>query len=219
MQALHYSAAILAFCLLNSREASSAGSPTVRPIPLRDYCNYGLTNSLIGAGPLNGANNLASLPVGTNSFGQVPFDVSGIIQLSGQQAIIARRSFPEKALGIKVGAACAHIHILHGAGWSEVPHTIIATLALNYSDGTRREIPIVYGKHVYDWWENEDVPEDTQTIIAWTGMNRISRMFGTTLRIYKTTFANPHPGVPISTVDFISAKKESAPFLLGLTIE
>jgi hypothetical protein len=210
---------LLVIVLLGHGEFSIFGAAVLRPIALRDYCNFSLTNSLIGAGPLNGANNLASLPKGTNAFANIPFDVSGVIQLNSQQAIIARRAFPDKVSGIKIGATCSLIHILHGAGWNEVPATKIATLLLKFEDGETKEIPIIYGQHVYDWWENDEAPADKQTAVAWTGVNPISKLFGASLRLYKTSFANPKPGAVIESVDFISLKKESAPFLLGLTLE
>jgi len=196
-----------------------AAAALPRLIDLHPHCNLALTNSPIGAGPLNGANNLAALPAGTNLFAEVPFNVSGVVQLTSQQAVIARRKFPDHITGIKVDAPASRIHLLHGAGWNDLEETQIAKWVIHYADGQTHQIPIVYGTHVYDWWENEDVPKDRQTKLAWTGMNPISKRFGTNLRIYRTTFANPRPAVAISHLDFHSAKKQSAPFLLGLTVE
>ena len=39
------------------------------------------------------------------------------------------------------------------------------------------------------------------------------------VRIYKSTFANPQPDVEISSVDYVSTLKQAAPFLVGLTLE
>lgn len=199
--------------------ASGTAAESARTIDLRGYCNYGLTNSLIGTGSLQGPNNLAALQPGTRSFGAIPFDVSGIIQLTGHQAVLAKRKFPDKVEGIKIGLACNHIFLLHGAGWNEVENTPIANLVVHYNDGTSASVPIVYGIHVYDWWVNDEKPTDPATEVAWTGVNRVSKMFGTDLRVYKTTFSNPKPGAVIDHIDFASTKKESAPFLLGLTVE
>lgn len=204
-------AALLRFALANTT--------TPRTIDLSGYCNFALTNSPIGTGSLNGANNLATLAAGKNSYSATPFEVSGIIQLTGKQALLAGRNFPEKVEGIKVGSGCSLIHLLHGAGWSDLEKTTIANLVLHFSDGAQHAVPIVYGQHVFDWWENDEQPADKDTSVAWKGANKISTMFGTELRIYKTTFQNPKPGATIDHVDFISAKRQSAPFLLGLTVE
>src|SRR5690349_20399692 len=82
MLAITNKARLLAiFVLIAAAQTFSALAVT--PIDLKPYCNYSLTNSLIGTGSLNGPNNLASLPSGTNAFATVPFIVSGIIQLAG----------------------------------------------------------------------------------------------------------------------------------------
>jgi len=36
---------------------------------------------------------------------------------------------------------------------------------------------------------------------------------------FQKTWLNTRPGEPIATVDFVSAKKECAPFLLAITAE
>jgi hypothetical protein len=214
---MHRHFLILIICLLASVSAVAANGPHL--IDLSGYCNYALTNSLIGPGPLDGANNLAAFPIGRVTLGAIPFQVSGVVQLSGRQAVICKRSFPEKIEGIKVGAACSRIHVLHGAGWNEVGDTIIASLVIHYSDNTTQAIPIIYGKHVYDWWANDEKPSDPATDLAWTGVNQASRQFGTNLRIYRTSFANPKPNVTIDKIDYVSANKQAASFLLGLTVE
>jgi hypothetical protein len=196
-----------------------AGAAEIHPIDLKPYYNYSLTNSLIATGGLNGHNNLSAFPIGKGTYGGIPFDVSGVIQLTGNQAAIAKRTFPDKVEGIKIGAACARIHLLHGAGWNDLENAAIANLTLHYADGTTHTIPIVYGKHILDWWVNDDKPEDPGTQVGWTGVNRISKMFGTDLRIYRTTFPNAKPTVIIDSIDYVSGKKESASFLLGLTIQ
>jgi hypothetical protein len=186
----------------------SAGDIGYRTINLSNYCNLGLAESLIAGGSLQ-----------SKAFAAIPFDVSGIIQLSSPRALIFRQNFPERVSGIKVDAGCKNLHLLHGAGWNSAADTTIATLTLNYADGDKRNIPIVYGKHVFDWLENQEEPSDESTSVAWTGATAVTKAAGTELRLYKTTFANPKPGATIASVDFISAGKYAAPLLLGLTLE
>jgi hypothetical protein len=186
----------------------TAGDKTYRTVNLSSYCNIGLNESLIGG---------SSFP--SMSFASVPFEVSGIIQLSSQRGAVQGRNFPESVTGIKVESACKTLNVLHAARWNAASQTKIATLTLNYADGDKREIPIVYGKHVCDWLDNQENPSDESTTVAWTGANRVTKAAGTDLRIYKTTFVNPRPGATIASVDFVSARKEAAPLLLGLTLE
>lgn len=191
----------------------------IRLLDLKPFYNFSLTNSPIATGGTNGPNNLSTFPAGKGTYGDVPFEVSGIVQLTSNQAVLAKRKFPEKIEGIKVGAACARVHLLHGAGWNDVEKNTIGVIVLRYTDGSASSIPIVYGRHVYDWWVNDEAVEDPNTKIAWTGVNKVSKMFGTDLRIYRTTFANPKPTAVVDSIDFASTKKESAPFLLGLSVE
>lgn len=222
MQPVSFTSRLLAIIFAIAGTYCISSEAAVQIIDLRPHYNFSLTNSLIGNGSLNGPNNLSALPAGTNVFAATPFDVEGIAQLTSAQAVLSGRKFPEKIDGIKVGVPCSKLHILHGAGWTEVENTTVGSLIIHYPSGEKREIPIIYGKHVWDWWDNEEkdpAAADTNTVLAWTGVNRISKMFGTNLRIYKTTFHNPKPDAIIQTIDFVSANKQSAPFLLGLSVE
>ena len=40
-----------------------------------------------------------------------------------------------------------------------------------------------------------------------------------TLRLYQTTWQNPHPDIEITAIDFVSAEKNSSPFLVAVTAE
>jgi len=39
------------------------------------------------------------------------------------------------------------------------------------------------------------------------------------LRLYKTTWSNPHPGKTISALDFRSTMTDSSPFLIAISTE
>jgi hypothetical protein len=39
------------------------------------------------------------------------------------------------------------------------------------------------------------------------------------LRLFKRTYDNPKPDLTIQTLDFVSTRAESAPFLVALTLE
>ena len=63
----------------------------------------------------------------------------------------------------------------------------------------------------------------TNSALAWTGTNPALKKYGGekpgSLRVYKTTFENPQPGIEITTVDYVSTMQESSPFLIALTLE
>jgi hypothetical protein len=56
-------------------------------------------------------------------------------------------------------------------------------------------------------------------VIAWQGYNRYTRRFGHEIRLFKLTWENPLPTVPIRSFDFISKGTTAAPFLVAVTAE
>jgi hypothetical protein len=70
-----------------------------------------------------------------------------------------------------------------------------------------------------DWWSQPDEKE-TGFCIAWTGESPRVRQFGRKIRLFKSTWDNPHPTVPIRDFDFTSEKPiPSSPFLVAVTAE
>ena len=99
-------------------------------------------------------NNLAGLPKGRQVFSGVPFQVDGILELSGKKNIEwGRTEYPEAIKDIKLGKTAHQLHLLHGAGGVyDGDGTTIAKLVLHYADSSVREIEIKTGEHVRDWW-------------------------------------------------------------------
>src|SRR5206468_2370630 len=96
------------------------------------------------------------------------------------------------------------------------------TLVLHYSDGAETEIKIRFTEHVLGWWgriSHPDKTTDRHTSLAWTGSNPVASGRGFRLCIYKTTFENPRPTVPIESIDYVSAMGNAAPFMIALTLE
>jgi hypothetical protein len=161
-------------------------------------------------------NDLSSLPRGVQTFGGVPFDARGVLQLGGQQA----REFPEKAAGLPVGVRAARLHFLHAVGWASPTGTPVGTFTVRYGDGSAAEVPIVYGEDVSDWWQ---LPRQrfkgTKGRVAWIGSNPACRGLGAVLKLYRTVWENPKPELEIASVDYASSMTNSAPFLVALTAE
>ncbi len=201
------------------------------PIDLSPRINAALTDSLFAISENNG-NHLAQFPAGLHTFGGVPFDVRGKIQLLGRGLLDSGGKFPVQARNIAIAQKCQQIHLLHGVSFinEATLHATIARLVLHYADGSQAEIPINAGQHVLDWWGpiyttqapmEDRTTSDPGTELAWTGSNPWIRKTQPedSLRIYKSTFANPQPDLEISTIDYVSTLTQAAPFLLGLTLE
>jgi hypothetical protein len=95
----------------------------------------------------------------------------------------------------------------------------LGSYIIHYLDGEQIELPIVVGKDLADWWSQ---PEETNLtfVVAWTGHNPSASSIGRTIRLFKMTWENPRPTVPIRQFDFVSDKLTPGnPFLVALTAE
>ena len=167
----------------------------------------------------NPDNDLAELPVGVQELAGTQFDVRGLVQLGSAGSFNSR--FPEQATGLPTRPKARRVHFLHGVVYATDPvNTVIGKLVFHYGDGTTQERPLVLGKDVLDWWvkPSESAAKDGLTV-AWSGQNGKSRPEGLMIRLYKTTWENPTPEVELTSIDFVSAKRRSAPFLVAITVE
>jgi|ERR1043166_782332 hypothetical protein len=215
---------------LRLRQAASVASGAVT-VSLNQWLNASLEDSLAGMAETN-HNDLHELPVGFHIFGGIPFDVQGRLQLAGRKLLETTTAFPVRTRGIKIGKKCSRIHLLHGAGnlAPELGGTNIANLVARYTDGSQARISLVAGRQLMDWWGpiyNTAAgpagarPSAPGSELAWVGSNPWlkSQHPHWSLRLYKSSFDNPHPDREISSVDYVSTMTDAAPFLVGLTVE
>src|SRR5207244_128896 len=100
------------------------------------------------------------------------------------------------------------------------PETNIASYIVHYADGQTREIPVLYGKDVADWWFDARHPLDpTDAKVAWRGLNEAAKAYGKSLRLYQTRWENPRKDEAVASVSFVSTVTLSAPFLIAITVE
>lgn len=162
-------------------------------------------------------NNLAALPKGEQTFAGVKFKV-------GEQAIqlgsLAVADKPAKVEGIKVGQKLAKLHILHATGHTVDDDTEIGSYTVHYADGSKETIPIVYGKDVRDWWYGDGAPDVSRGKVAWKGDNDAAKGMGARVRLYLTTWDNPHPDKQVTTIDYSApGTTNAAPFCVAMTTE
>jgi hypothetical protein len=163
-------------------------------------------------------NNLSSLPTGKQTFAGVKFHIGdGVVQLGSTN--VAKK--PEKVEGIKVGRTLARLHILHATGFNAEDDTVIAKYVVHYADKTKAEIEVAYGKDVVDWWAYPDRKAPTRSKVAWEGENEPVKEFKAKLKLYLTTWKNPHPKKKVVSLDFVGTDKRgiAAPFCVALTAD
>lgn len=205
--------------------------PAARTVSLKPWINAALADSL-GRPDDTGSNNLAALPAGVHVYAGIPFDVEGRVQLMGRKLLESTTKFPVRVRNLRIDGKFHRLHVLQGASGitEDTGGRKIAELVLHYADGSQARLPIVAGEQVRDWWGpiyetaagwNARNPTAAGSELAWTGSNpRIKEdKPEESLRLYQSSFDNPHPEREVSSIDFVSTVTDAAPFILGLTLE
>jgi beta-lactamase regulating signal transducer with metallopeptidase domain len=151
----------------------------------------------------------AEFPTGEQQFGGVPWIIRGVAPV--------RVSQPVK---FTAGRTLQKLHLLHGVDAVAEEGTIVGYVRLSYRDGQVVQLPVRYGAHVRACRFGEFSPvQDPASAMAWTGGNAEVRAAGQALRLYRTTFINPRPAMPVVRVDYAAAGARPAPIWAATTIE
>jgi hypothetical protein len=191
-------------------------------LDLTRYFNASLTDGWIPTSSFGttGARSLGELTRGVHEFAGVSFDVRGLIQLAGRSLNFLGASYEAEVKGVPLNRRCRKLHFLHGTGWRMPDGSAIGEYVVHYADGEQKQVPIIYGDTVRDWWFDSALEEPTaHAVVAWTGKNAAARSQNMSLRLYKYTWENPRSEVVIETIDLISANSRSSPFVLSVTVE
>jgi hypothetical protein len=191
----------------------------VHCIDLGPYVNQKLHEPFHDSFP---GNDLAILPTGTQIFAGIKFTVGGgVVQLGSPR----HPGGLEKVEAIKVGTKTVKLHFLHACGRSAGTRagTRVATYVLHYDDNSTTEVEIVYGKDVVDWWEQRGVADPSRSKVAWEGQNDAMRANGLKIKLFLTTWQNPHPNKLIRTIDYLRTgdrqQTGAAPFCVAISAE
>jgi hypothetical protein len=184
-------------------------------IDLTQYYNAAMTQTW-HPDPFFTSNSLDILPCGLLQFGQVAFDVRGIVQLAGRRLNRNGGQYPQQITGIKVAQSCRQLHFLHASGWRSPDGTQIGSYVVHYANGRREDIPIIYGEDLRDWnAEGDRSTEVKRAVVVWNSTNRALLP----VRLFRTTWVNPKPETEIRTLDYCSDMAEAAPFLIAITAD
>jgi hypothetical protein len=196
-------------------------------IDLNPYINCKLTDPLADK-PGEKNHTLADLPPGLNTYGGVPFDVEGIVQLNGPSIEVGTKQWPSEVKGITIGHPFKKLHLLHGAFNIVAPgsHITFAKLIFHYADGSQEELNLNGGTHTLRCVD-ASIPQELsmvpspQTELAWLGTNPYLKQNNPSacLHLYRTTLDNPKPDKQVTTIDYVSTMFNPGPFMVGLTIE
>lgn len=176
-------------------------------------------NEPLGDGPGGQGNDLNRLARGIRNLDGLYFRVGDdMIHLAGTLAA----QQPRKVEGIAIRSRGQTLHFLHAVQQVVAPGTEVGAYIIHYADGVTERIPIVYGRDVVNWWlwgrGFREVPSAGR--VAWTGLNDSAELNqGLRIRLFATTWTNPHPEKELATLDMISAGTLCDPFLVAATLE
>jgi len=164
-------------------------------------------------------NDLSDLSPGMREFGGTVFDVRGIVGCGG--LCPSGRLLPAQARNIRVRAKCRRIHCLQATLFGDIENDVrVGSYVLHYADGQTKELPLVYGKDLRNWWTVPGESKETSNaFVVWTGTTPLATDNGQTIRLWKRTYENPRPDVEITHLDFVSAMAYPAPFVVAITVE
>jgi protocatechuate 3,4-dioxygenase beta subunit len=163
-----------------------------------------------------GASAWEVVPHGPATLGGVPFNVDGLLRLSGTAD--GARSYREKVEGISVGKKFSRLHLLHltGATGADTPY---ARVVLRYADDSTKSFPLVYGTHARYWhrskYEYPSALADPNSKVVWRGTHESTEK---TLRLFKTTFENPKPDAEVATIDLVSETVAANAVILAMSV-
>jgi len=160
---------------------------------------------------------LATYPEGVQKIGGADFDVRGLVHLTARRFPIA---FPDRVANIPVNRKCASMHFLHGTIFVANNGSKVASFVIHLADGSKAEVPVVYGKDVKTrWFDRNQKSEWENPKPAWTTPPDKVGPTGKSLRLYVSSWKNQSPDTEVTSIDFISGMSDSAPFLLAITAE
>jgi len=191
---------------------------TARQIDLEPFYNQ-----LLKRGGHDFSNvDFSELPMGTQTIEGVTFDLRGLIQLNSAHSYYVR-SYPPSVTGIPIRQGCRRLHMLHAAqfaGGEKSKRTSVGRYVLHFADGQQAELPMVIGEDLDEWWFTKSEPDRLKHATrAWKSKSPVGMSVSHRLSLWKRTYENPRPGVEIASIDFVSAMRVAAPFLVAITVE
>jgi hypothetical protein len=183
-------------------------------VDLTPFYNAPLDESWLNDDPYG--DGLRHLPHGRARLAGTEFDVRGLVQLAGRLPLkfFGQTPFPTNAAGIPVRQRCRRLHFLHATQGLETDGTAIGVFTIHYADGQVHDLPILLGRDVGTWM-SDTLSLTNRPSPAW----QIEEPRGITRRVFKTTWDNPRPDVPLETLDFASKLTRCGPFLIAITAE
>ncbi len=178
-----------------------------KKLDLLPYCNerFANTEEVPGWSRIF-QNDLRFFPKGDVCFNGTPFRVIQDAPDGSKSVIMIGDNdptpfFPRSVEGIEAGTKAYALNFLHGhIEGKALSDGHYGKYILNYADGEREEVPLLYTKNMGEWWR---IVEMEDASIAWAGDNLKKANVG--LHLY--TYFPRRPESEIASIDFVCESK------------
>jgi hypothetical protein len=158
------------------------------------------------------------VPHGTQTFANIPLELGGAMFLWGERNAKNGLVYPEQIEGVAVNRAFETLYIYHSAFFTGKPGDVVYDVVFQYEDGTSAKDSIACGVDVLEWYVSNDQspkePSGPRSTRAWSGADAD----GQVVHYCLTAVENPHPKSTVKSLDFVSAKSQTAGCIMGLTV-
>ena len=164
------------------------------------------------------------LPKGLQVFDGVPFQVDGVVQLSGSARPGGQGhvNAPDNVTGIPVNSGFEELHLLTAVDGSTDEDAEVARIKLVYGDGSKATLSLKYGQQVRNWtgrWHSsERALRDTNSSVAWVGQNSDPAAVDRFPRLFHVVLKNPNPHKKVLNLSVEKVVDNVGPFFAGITI-
>lgn len=157
---------------------------------------------------------------GRRTFNGVPFELTGIVQLTGVNQTRGG-DFRAPSAAFAIDRKFTRIHLLHHSEFRAATGTPAAHMILRYADDTEHVFTLRYGLHFQDWYHfsRTRMPMGATTQYAWL-VPQLNNLEGTPLSgLWQTAVPNPHPDKLVREIAFRTVFGPVSYTLDALTLE
>jgi hypothetical protein len=175
----------------------------------------------IGTRSYGASFNYYSVETGVHRINGQDWDLRGAVLMTGKCLFNLYLQYPEKIESIPISSKASKVHFLHGCLWPGHEGQEIGNYQVHYNNGTTYTIPLIYDKNIANVWDQPG--ETTVSEIEQATLVKLpakeERKGSAANYSYHFTWNNPNPELTIEHIAVQSNRKDSAPLLLGITLE
>ena len=209
----------------NVSSAKTAPSPvsadTKAQLPLATEGTLPLMLQIADLQPLLGSSNSGdyfSSAIGIKIFDGLPFEIKGSLAFFGQAGATGVRS----VRGIQINRKFDELHLIHYVKLAaDREGTPVVRFRLRYTDGTKYDLPILFGAQVRTYFhtplEESDQPSDSDSKVVWRSPE-VNGAEGSSYRLFETILRNPFPNLMVESINVFSEASRSCYCLVAATV-